>query len=180
MCLSYCPLNLVSFKLTTECDSMDILCTFYQLLPKNSLFLTSLCAVFRCSFNSVIFFIFWHFKFREITLVWHVIAKVRKANHSLILTCAAGGGPWPGAISLAQPDAGALKVIIRLTTYAAGCLKVAVANVLDEEAIFWWGQHWAVHHWVRIRVRVRGEERSGLTDIYIKNLWYKEKRKIIV
>lgn len=114
---------------------------------KKSLFLTSLSTVFRCLFNFVIFFIFCHFKFREITLVWHVIAKVRKANHSLILTCAAGGGPWPGAISLAQPDAGALKVIIRLTTYAAGSLKVVVANVLDKEAIFWWGQHWAVHHW---------------------------------
>lgn len=86
-------LVLLSFKFTAECDSMDTLCIFYE-APAEKLFVsTSLCAVFICLFNFVNFFIFCHFKFREIILVCLVIAKVRKANHSLILTCAAGGGP---------------------------------------------------------------------------------------
>lgn len=71
----------------------------------------------------------------------------------ILLTCAAGGDPRPGAVSLAQPDAGALEVIVRQAAYTAGRVKVVIADVLDEEAIFWWSQRWAVHHWDS-----RGEE----------------------
>lgn len=65
----------------------------------------------------------------------------------LFLTCAPGWGSWPGAIGLAQSDAGTLEVKLRQTSYTAGGLEVVVADVLDEKAIFWRGQHWAVHHW---------------------------------
>lgn len=69
----------------------------------------------------------------------------------LLLTCTAGGGPRPGAISLAQPDAGALEVKVRQAADTAGRIKVVVADVLDEEAVFWRSQHRAVHHWDKIR-----------------------------
>lgn len=65
----------------------------------------------------------------------------------LLLTYAAGGGPWPGAVRLAQPDARALEVIVRQAADTAGRIKVVVADVLDEEAVFWWSQQRAVHHW---------------------------------
>lgn len=68
-------------------------------------------------------------------------------SRRFLLTCAAGRGPRPGAISLAQPDAGALEVIVRLAADTTGRVKVVVADVLDEETVLWRSQRWAVHHW---------------------------------
>lgn len=64
-----------------------------------------------------------------------------------LLTHAAGGGPWPGAVGLAQSDAGTLEVKIGLASYATGRIEVVITYVLDEKAIFWRGQCWTVYHW---------------------------------
>ena len=68
-------------------------------------------------------------------------------RYFLLLTSAAGGGPWPGAVRLAQSDAGPLEVKLRLAAHTAGRIEVVVAHILDEEAIFWRRQRRTVHHW---------------------------------
>lgn len=79
---------------------------------------------------------------------------------SFLLTYAAGRCSWPGAIGLAQSDAGSLEVKIWLASHSTGRFKVVVAYVLDEEAIFWRWQCWAVYHWWK-----RQEERRERCEI---------------
>lgn len=68
-----------------------------------------------------------------------------------LLTYAAGGGPWPGAVSLAQSDAGTLEVKIWQASCTTGRIEVVITYVLDEKAIFWRGQCWTVYHWDKRR-----------------------------
>lgn len=64
-----------------------------------------------------------------------------------LLTYAAGGGAWPGAVGLAQSDAGTLEVEVRKASNAAGCIEVIITHILDEKAVLWRGQRWTVYNW---------------------------------
>lgn len=76
-----------------------------------------------------------------------------------LLTSAAGRCPWPGAISLAESDAGSLEVKTGLASHTTGRVKVVVTYILDKEAIIWGQQCWTMYHW--------GEERRGAGEFYI-------------
>lgn len=97
-------------------------------------------------------------------------------------TYAAGGGAWPGAVGLAQSDAGTLEVEVRKASNTAGCIEVVITHILDEKAILWRGQRWAVNNWdkrikdndiktlsacKKLTVGLRGGELTFMTRIKI-------------
>lgn len=94
-----------------------------------------------------------------------------------LLTSAAGRCPWPGAISLAESDAGSLEVKTGLASHTTGRVKVVVTYILDKEAIIWGQQCWTMYHWGEER---RGEERVNFTLQLTHKLTHYDRKLILL